>query len=32
MELFKPSEKVLEMICKDNEEPTISYKIFPFGD
>lgn len=30
MELFKPSKKVLEIIC-DNENPVISYQIYPFG-
>lgn len=28
MELFKPSKKILEMICKKREKPLISYEIY----
>jgi len=31
MDFFKPSKKVLEMICNKGENPIISYEIFPFG-
>ncbi len=31
MGLFKPSERVLEMICSDKETPLIQYEIYPFG-
>jgi hypothetical protein len=31
MELFKPSDKVLEMICSKNKKPLTQYEIYPFG-
>jgi hypothetical protein len=32
MELFKPSKKVLEMICSEKDDLTALYEIFPFGE
>ncbi len=29
MDLFKPSTKILEIICKEKEKPLVSYEIFP---
>lgn len=31
MDFFKPSEKVLEMICEEGENLIFSYEVFPFG-
>jgi hypothetical protein len=31
MELFKPSNKILEMICSDGNSVQRNYEIFPFG-
>jgi hypothetical protein len=31
MELFKPSDKILKMICSENEIPLIQYEVFPFS-
>jgi hypothetical protein len=31
MDLFKPSKKVLEMICHERKSPLSSYEVFPFG-
>jgi hypothetical protein len=32
MELFKPSKKMLEFICKDEKFPLTHYEIYPFAD
>jgi hypothetical protein len=32
MNLFKPSRKVLEMICSKSNKPLIQYEIYPFGE
>jgi len=31
MGLFKPSDKILEMICLNGEKPLVQYEVYPFG-